>query len=191
MDRHCENALAVAKFLQGHKRVAWVNYPGLPDNKYHALARKYLPKGASGLLNFGVKGRAGRRALHRGGAVHEPSRQHRRRKTLVISRLHHAPADGRGRSAQAGVWPDMIRISVGIETLEDILWDWTRRSRRPPRHDQLPDRRARKAAAESRVKTPKPQGAEVLVRVTRAGVCHSDVHIWDGYFDLGGGKRFT
>src|SRR5215831_17666175 len=47
MDRHCENALAVAKFLQGHKRVAWVNYPGLPDNKYFSLSRKYFPKGAS------------------------------------------------------------------------------------------------------------------------------------------------
>ena len=58
MDRHCENALAVAKFLDSHPRVSWVNYPGLPGNKYHKLAQKYLPKGASGLLNFGVKGGA-------------------------------------------------------------------------------------------------------------------------------------
>src|SRR6185295_493706 len=58
MDRHCANALAVAKFLQGHKQVAWVNYPGLPEDKYYALAQKYLQKGASGLLNFGVKGGA-------------------------------------------------------------------------------------------------------------------------------------
>src|SRR5712691_1199557 len=58
MDRHCANALAVAQFLKNHPRVAWVNYPGLPDSKYYALAKKYLPKGASGLLNFGVKGDA-------------------------------------------------------------------------------------------------------------------------------------
>src|SRR5258705_9436228 len=58
MDRHCANALAVAQFLKNHPRVAWVNYPGLPDSKYYALAKKYLPKGASGLLNFGVKGSA-------------------------------------------------------------------------------------------------------------------------------------
>ena len=59
MERHCANAMAVARFLESHKQVAWVNYPGLPGSKYHALARKYLPKGASGLLNFGVKGGAG------------------------------------------------------------------------------------------------------------------------------------
>src|ERR1043166_2606653 len=58
MDRHCANALGVAKFLREHPRVAWVNYPGLTDSKYHRLAQKYLPKGASGLLNFGVKGGA-------------------------------------------------------------------------------------------------------------------------------------
>jgi O-acetylhomoserine (thiol)-lyase len=83
MDRHCANTLAVAKFLQDHPQVAWVNYPGLPDNPYHALAKKYLPKGASGLLNFGVKGggrcAAGRREVHRRGDLHEPPGQHRRR----------------------------------------------------------------------------------------------------------------
>src|SRR5688572_32254473 len=49
MDRHCANTLAVAKFLQNHPKVAWVNYPGLPDSKYFSLAQKYFPKGASGL----------------------------------------------------------------------------------------------------------------------------------------------
>src|SRR5436190_10633106 len=56
MDRHVANAMGVAKFLEGHPRVSWVNYPGLPGNKYHALAKKYLPKGAGSLLSFGVKG---------------------------------------------------------------------------------------------------------------------------------------
>ncbi|HEX6829557.1 MAG TPA: aminotransferase class V-fold PLP-dependent enzyme, partial [Burkholderiales bacterium] len=58
MERHCRNALAVAQFLGDHPLVSWVNYPGLTDNKYHALARKYLPRGSSGLLSFGVKGGA-------------------------------------------------------------------------------------------------------------------------------------
>src|SRR5260221_2433699 len=58
MERHCENALAVAKFLQGHAGVSLVNYPGLPGNKYHKLAQQYLPNGASGLLNIGVQASA-------------------------------------------------------------------------------------------------------------------------------------
>src|SRR6478672_10495353 len=56
MERHCSNALAVAQFLESHKSVSWVNYPGLTSSKYHALARKYLPKGASAIMTFGIKG---------------------------------------------------------------------------------------------------------------------------------------
>ncbi len=125
MDRHCENALAVAKFLRGHKRVAWVNYPGLPDNKYHALARKYLPKGASGLLNFGVKGgaRAGERFIEAAQFMSHLANIGDA-KTLVIhpASTTHRQMD-EADQLKAGVKPDMIRISVGIETLEDILWD--------------------------------------------------------------------
>ena len=102
MDRHCANALAVAKFLQDHPRVAWVNYPGLPDNKYYALAQKYLPKGASGLLNFGVKGgaKAGEKFIE-AARVHEPPRQHRRREDADHPPgLDHAPADERRRAAE-------------------------------------------------------------------------------------------
>ena len=125
MDRHCENALAVAKFLQGHKRVAWVNYPGLPDNKYYALARKYLPNGASGLLNFGVKGgtRAGERFIEAAQFMSHLANIGDA-KTLVIhpASTTHRQMD-EADQLKAGVTPDMIRISVGIETLEDILWD--------------------------------------------------------------------
>src|SRR3954463_2513142 len=125
MDRHCQNALGVAKFLQGHPRVAWVNYPGLPDNKYHALAKKYLSKGASGLLNFGVKGgaKAGERFIEaaqfmshlanigdaRPLVTHPASTTHRQMEEADL--------------IKAGVTPDMVRMSVGIETLDDILWD--------------------------------------------------------------------
>jgi O-acetylhomoserine (thiol)-lyase len=125
MDRHCENALGVAKFLQGHSRVAWVNYPGLPDNKYHSLARKYLPKGASGLLTFGVKGgaKAGERFIEAAQFMSHLANIGDA-KTLVIhpASTTHRQMD-EADQLKAGVMPDMIRISVGIETLDDILWD--------------------------------------------------------------------
>ncbi|HEX7248946.1 MAG TPA: PLP-dependent transferase, partial [Burkholderiales bacterium] len=125
MDRHCANALAVAKFLQGHPQVAWVNYPGLAGNKYHALAQKYLPKGASGLLNFGVKGgaRAGERFIEAAQFMSHLANIGDA-KTLIIhpaSTTHRQMSDE--EQLEAGVTPDMIRMSVGIETLEDILWD--------------------------------------------------------------------
>ncbi len=125
MDRHSENALAVAKFLQAHPQVSWVNYPGLPENRYHELARKYLPRGASGLLTFGVKGgaRAGERFIEAAQFMSHLANIGDA-KTLVI---HPASTTHRQLSEEeqvkAGVAPDMIRISVGIETLDDILWD--------------------------------------------------------------------
>jgi O-acetylhomoserine (thiol)-lyase len=125
MERHCENTLAVAKFLQDHPRVAWVNYPGLPGNKYHKLAQKYLPKGASGLLNFGVKGgaKAGVKFIEAATFMSHLANIGDA-KTLII---HPASTTHRQMSeeeqAKAGVTPDMIRISVGLETLDDILWD--------------------------------------------------------------------
>ncbi|HJS38917.1 MAG TPA: O-acetylhomoserine aminocarboxypropyltransferase/cysteine synthase family protein [Burkholderiales bacterium] len=125
MDRHCANALAVAKFLQGHKHVAWVNYPGLPNNRYYDLARKYLPKGASGLLNFGVKGgaKAGERFIEAAQFMSHLANIGDA-KTLIIhpaSTTHRQMSDE--DQMKAGVTPDMIRMSVGIETLDDILWD--------------------------------------------------------------------
>ena len=125
MDRHCENALAVAKFLDSHPRVSWVNYPGLPGNKYHKLAQKYLPKGARGLLNFGVKGgaKAGEKFIEAATFMSHLANIGDA-KTLII---HPASTTHRQMSeeeqAKAGVTPDMIRISVGLETLDDILWD--------------------------------------------------------------------
>ncbi|MGB8435693.1 MAG: O-acetylhomoserine aminocarboxypropyltransferase/cysteine synthase family protein [Burkholderiales bacterium] len=125
MDRHSENALAVAKFLQTHPQVSWVNYPGLPDNRYHELARKYLPHGASGLLTFGVKGgaRAGERFIEAAQFMSHLANIGDA-KTLII---HPASTTHRQLSEEeqvkAGVAPDMIRLSVGIETLDDILWD--------------------------------------------------------------------
>jgi O-acetylhomoserine (thiol)-lyase len=125
MDRHCANALAVAKFLKSHPRVTFVNYPGLPDSKYHKLAQKYLPKGASGLLNFGVKGgaKAGERFIEAAQFMSHLANIGDA-KTLII---HPASTTHRQMSEEdqlkAGVTPDMVRMSVGIESLDDILWD--------------------------------------------------------------------
>jgi O-acetylhomoserine (thiol)-lyase len=125
MDRHCANALAVAQYLKKHPRVAWVNYPGLPDNKYYDLAKKYFPKGASGLLNFGVKGgaKAGEKFIDAAQFLSHLANIGDA-KTLVI---HPASTTHRQMSEEeqlkAGVRPDMIRVSVGIESIDDILWD--------------------------------------------------------------------
>jgi O-acetylhomoserine (thiol)-lyase len=125
MERHCENALAVAKFLDEHELINWVKYPGLPSDKYYSLKEKYMPKGASGVLAFGVKGGA------TAGAKFIESVQFLSHlanvgdaKTLVIhpaSTTHRQMSDEHQLSA--GISPDMVRISVGLETLDDILWD--------------------------------------------------------------------
>jgi len=125
MDRHCDNALAVAKFLKDHPRVAWVNYPGLPDNKYFSLSKKYLPKGASGLLNFGVKGgaKAGERFIEAAQFMSHLANIGDA-KTLIIhpaSTTHRQMSDE--DQLKAGVTADMVRMSVGIESIDDILWD--------------------------------------------------------------------
>jgi len=125
MDRHCDNALGVAEFLEKHPRVAWVNYPGLEGNKYARLAKKYLPEGASGLLNFGVKGgaKAGERFIEAAQFMSHLANIGDA-KTLVIhpaSTTHRQMSEA--EQAKAGVTPDMIRMSVGIESLDDILWD--------------------------------------------------------------------
>jgi len=125
MDRHCANALAVAQFLKDHPRVAWVNYPGLPDNKYFSLSKKYLPKGASGLLNFGVKGgaKAGERFIEAAQFMSHLANIGDA-KTLIIhpaSTTHRQMEEA--DQIKAGVMPDMIRVSVGLESIDDILWD--------------------------------------------------------------------
>jgi len=125
MDRHCENALAAAKFLQQHPAVSWVNYAGLEDNRYQALVKKYLPKGASSIFTFGVKGgaQAGARFIE-GAQFLSHLANVGDAKTLII---HPASTTHRQLSDEqliaAGVTPDMVRISVGLETLDDILWD--------------------------------------------------------------------
>lgn len=125
MERHCSNALKVARFLEEHEKVAWVNYPGLPGNKYHALAEKYMPEGTCGVIAFGLKG--GRAAA---GEMMD------RLKLAVIAThvadsktcmLHPASHTHRQMTdeqlLEAGVAPDLIRLSVGIENPADIIAD--------------------------------------------------------------------
>ena len=129
MDRHVANAQRVAEFLAAHPLVSWVSYPGLASAKYHALAKKYLPKGASSVLAFGVKaGPGGGQAAGEKFIDAAQFMSHLANigdaKTLVI---HPASTTHRQLSAEeqikAGVAPDMIRLSVGIENIDDILWD--------------------------------------------------------------------
>lgn len=125
MQRHCENAQRVAEFLEADERVAWVNYPGLKSSKYHELACKYLPDGSCGVLAFGVKGDredairfmdalkmiciVTHVADARSCVLHPASHTHRQ---LSDEQL-----------LEAGVRPDLIRLSVGIENVEDIIED--------------------------------------------------------------------
>ncbi len=125
MERHCENALKVAQFLEANEKVAWVNYPGLPGNKYYDLAQKYMPKGTCGVISFGLKG---------GRAAAEKMMDHLSLAAIVTHVadartcvLHPASHTHRQMSdeqlVEAGVAPDLIRFSVGIENVNDIIED--------------------------------------------------------------------
>ncbi|HEY1329566.1 MAG TPA: O-acetylhomoserine aminocarboxypropyltransferase/cysteine synthase family protein [Casimicrobiaceae bacterium] len=125
MPRHSESTLAIAQHLAAHPAVEWVSYPLLPGNRYEPLARRYLPRGAGGILTFGVKGgaAAGVKVIE---AVQFLSHLANvgDAKTLIIhpaSTTHRQLDEDEQRAA--GVSPEMIRLSVGLETLDDILWD--------------------------------------------------------------------
>ena len=125
MDRHVANALAVAKFLDEHPQVSWVNYPSLPSSPYYDLAKKYLPKGAGAIMTFGIKGGVDACVRFIEGAQFMSHLANvGDAKTLVI---HPASTTHRQLSEEdqinAGVTPDMIRLSIGIEDIDDILWD--------------------------------------------------------------------
>jgi O-acetylhomoserine (thiol)-lyase len=125
MERHVANARAVAEFLQGHDRAAWVNYPSLPDSPHHALAQRYLPKGAGAIMTFGIKGglAAGRRFIE-ALQLFSHLANVGDAKSLVIhpaSTTHQQLSEEEQRAA--GVLPEMIRLSIGLEDADDLLWD--------------------------------------------------------------------
>ena len=125
VQRHVENAEKIAEFLSKHPAVEWVNYPGLPDNKYYALAQKYLPKGAGSIFTFGIKGgkEAGIRFID-GLEIFSLLANVADAKSLVIhpaSTTHSQLSEEEQRSA--GVTPEQIRLSIGIEDAEDLIYD--------------------------------------------------------------------
>ena len=125
MAKHCANAMEVARYLEGHDKVSWVNYPGLESSPYHALARKYMPNGTCGVVSFGVKG--GREAASKfmaGLKLASIATHVADAKTCVLhpaSTTHWQMNDA--ELAAAGVSPDLIRLSVGIEDIADLLAD--------------------------------------------------------------------
>ncbi len=125
MKRHCENALAVAKFLQSHENVTWVQYCGLPEDKYYALGQKYLPNGSCGVVSFGVKG--GREAAERVMGRLKIAAIETHVADARTCCLHPASATHRQMNdeelAAAGVSPDLIRYSCGLEDAEDLIAD--------------------------------------------------------------------
>ena len=125
MDRHVANAQAAAEFLENHSLVKWVKYPGLKSSPYHALAQKYMPKGPGAVFSFGIKGgyEAGKKFVDNMKLFSHLANVGDAR-SLVIhpSSTTHQQLNPEQQAA-AGVEPDMIRLSIGIEDLEDILWD--------------------------------------------------------------------
>ncbi len=125
MQAHSSNARAVAEFLEQHERVAWVNYPGLKSSRYHELATRYLPRGAGGIMAFGIKGglEAGRRFIE-SLQLFSHLANVGDAKSLVIhpSSTTHQQLSAEEK-ASGGIGDDMIRLSVGLEEIEDILWD--------------------------------------------------------------------
>ena len=125
MERHSQNALAVARFLEQHPKVAWTLYPGLPSHPSYALAQRYLPAGASGLVGFGVKGgvAAGRKFIESLQLFSHLANIGDSRSLAIhpASTTHQQLSDE--EQLAAGVTPDFVRLSIGIETLDDILAD--------------------------------------------------------------------
>ena len=125
MKRHCEKAQAVAEFLSGHSDIAWVSYPGLVGDKYHALAEKYLPNGSCGVVSFGVKG--GRKAAEafmgrlKLAAIETHVADARTCCLHPASSTHRQMSDE--QLAAAGVGADLVRMSCGLEEAGDLIAD--------------------------------------------------------------------
>nr|MDJ0896339.1 PLP-dependent transferase [Alphaproteobacteria bacterium] len=125
MDRHIQNAQTVAKHLEGHPQVAWVSYAGLPSSPYHELAKKYLPGGAGSVFTFGLKGgyEAGLRLVESVELFSHLANIGDTRSLI----LHPASTTHRQLTEEqqiaAGAGPDVVRLSIGLETVEDLIAD--------------------------------------------------------------------
>lgn len=125
MDRHVQNARGVAQFLKEHSQVEWVAYAGLPDHPDYELAQKYVPKGPGAVLSFGIKGGrdAGRRFIENLQIFSHLANVGDVRSLVIhpASTTHQQLSDDEMR--QSGISPELVRLSIGLETLDDLLWD--------------------------------------------------------------------
>ena len=125
MRRHCDNTQAVAEWLAAHPKVAWVSYPGLPGDRYHTLAKKYVPNGAGAVLTFGLKGGydAGVKLVSNVTMFSHLANIGDTRSLIIhpASTTHRQLSDE--QKIQAGAGPDVVRLSIGIEDKEDIIAD--------------------------------------------------------------------
>ncbi|MBQ1230100.1 MAG: PLP-dependent transferase [Clostridia bacterium] len=125
MERHCANAQAVAEFLEGHEKITWVNYAGLPSNRYHELAKKYMPKGTCGVVSFGIRG--GRAAAEKFMKQLQIAAIETHVADARTCCLHPASATHRQMNDEeliaAGVPGDLVRLSCGLEHAEDLIAD--------------------------------------------------------------------
>ena len=125
MQRHCDNALTVASWLVGHDEVAWVSYPGLAGDRYHKLARKYVPKGAGSVFTFGLKGGydAGVKLVSNVKLFSHLANIGDTRSLIIhpASTTHRQLTDA--QKIQAGAGPDVVRLSIGLEDPDDIIAD--------------------------------------------------------------------
>lgn len=125
MPRHCQNAQCVAEWLKNHPKVEWVNYCGLPDSKYYALAQKYLPDGACGVMAFGIKGSKedAIRFMDSLGFISIVTHVADARSCILHPASHTHRQLSEEQLVEAGIAPDLMRLSVGIEDVEDIIAD--------------------------------------------------------------------
>jgi O-acetylhomoserine (thiol)-lyase len=125
MDRHLSNALAVAQHLEKHAHVSWVKYPSLPSSPYHALAQKYTPKGSGAVFSFGIQGafEAGKKFIDSLKLVSHLANVGDARSLVIHPASTTHQQLSASEQAAAGVTPDMVRLSIGLEDLDDILWD--------------------------------------------------------------------
>jgi O-acetylhomoserine (thiol)-lyase len=128
MRRHCDNTLAVAQWLAGHDKIAWVSYPGLPHDRYHNLARKYVPNGAGAVFTFGLKGgyEAGVKLVSNVGLFSHLANIGDTRSLIIhpASTTHRQLTDA--QKVQAGAGSDVVRLSIGLEDPDDLIADLTR-----------------------------------------------------------------
>jgi len=125
MDRHLQNTLAVAQHLQSHPAVEWVKYASLPGSPYHAIAQKYTPKGSGAVFSFGIKGgyEAGKRFINSLKLFSHLANVGDARSLVIhpASTTHQQLAAA--EQVAAGVTPELVRLSIGLEDVEDLIWD--------------------------------------------------------------------